>query len=159
MGLGLISGGVGIYKTTLMYLLSWHDQDSSTALASTHILTMWTSVEANLIISAACIPLSRPVWRLGIRFVKDAWENVRKGLWLGSRIGDVVDERSRERRVTMGYMELPERMSDDSFIAEDRDQLVVRDDIEMRYSPGIDSDEMRLQRSVFGRTRSISHDA
>ena len=73
MGLGLISGGVGIYKTTLTHLLSWHDQDSDTALASMHILTMWTTVEADLIISAACIPLSRPVWRLGIRFVGDGW--------------------------------------------------------------------------------------
>jgi hypothetical protein len=114
MGLGLISGGVGIYKTTLTHLLSWHDQDRDTALASTHILTMWTTVEADLIISAACIPLSRPVWRLGIGFVGDGWGNVREGLGLGPRIGDVVIERSGERRVTMGYMELPERMSDDS---------------------------------------------
>jgi hypothetical protein len=105
MGLGLISGGVGIYKTTLTHLLSWRDQGSDIALASTHMLTMWTTVEADFIISAACIPLSRPVWRLVMGYAGVVWKNVRERIELGPMVEDdvvvVVVERSGERRVHM----------------------------------------------------------
>ena len=136
MGLGLISGGVGIYKTTLTHLLGRRDQGSDVALAVSHILNVWTTVEADFIISAACIPLSRPVWRLAIGFVGDVWGKVRKRVGLGPAVEDsAVVERSGERRVNMGYTELPERMSDvDRIATEGRERHTARDDIEMRYS-------------------------
>lgn len=90
MGLGLISGGVGIYKTTLMHLLYRRGQGSEIALASVHILTMWTTVEADIIISAACIPLSRPLWRLGISFVGDIWGKVRERFGLDLAVDNVL---------------------------------------------------------------------
>ncbi|KAF3399319.1 hypothetical protein DPV78_006275 [Talaromyces pinophilus] len=138
MGLGLISGGVGIYKTTLTHLLGRRDQGSDVALTVSHILNVWTTVEADFIISAACIPLSRPVWRLAIVFVGDVWGKVRKRVGLGPAVEDsAVVERSGERRVNMGYIELPERTWDvDRIAMEGRERHTVRDDIEMRYSSG-----------------------
>lgn len=127
MGLGLISGSVGIYKTTLTHLLARRDQGSDVALVVSHILSMWTTVEADFIISAACIPLSRPVWRLAISFVRDVWGRVREKVGLGPAVEDVgaVVERSGQRRVNMGYMELPERMSTDSTFAEGGERHTV----------------------------------
>lgn len=84
MGLGLISGGVGIYKANLIHLLSRRSQGSEIALASAYILTMWTMVEADFIVSVACISLSRPVWRLGIIFVGDIWGKIRQ------RVGTIL---------------------------------------------------------------------
>lgn len=134
MGLGLISGGVGIYKTTLTHLLGRRDKGSDVALAVSHILNVWTTVEADFIISAACIPLSRPIWRLGITFVGRVWGRVREKAGLSPAVEDgAVVGRSGERRVNMGYMELPERMSDYNIVAEGRGRHTIREDIEMRY--------------------------
>lgn len=88
MGLGLISGGIGIYKSTLTHLLSRRGQGTEIALASAHILTIWTTVEADFIISAACIPLSRPLWRSGISFVGDIWGKVRERVGLFLAVDD-----------------------------------------------------------------------
>lgn len=136
MGLGLISGGVGIYKTTLTPLLARRDEGIDISLASTHIVTMWTTIEVDIIISAACIPLTRPVWRLMVSYGGNVWRGVRARFGLGPAHND-SNERTGELRGHRGYLELPEGISDvNNIIAEGREQRPFRDDIEMQYSPG-----------------------
>lgn len=64
MGLGTISGAVAIYKTSLLHLLSDRKAGVQTALYESTRLGMWTDIEANIIITAACIPLTSPIFRI-----------------------------------------------------------------------------------------------
>jgi hypothetical protein len=64
MGLGIISGAVAIYKTSLLHLLSNRKAGVQTALYESTRLGMWTDIEANIIIAAACIPLTSPIFRI-----------------------------------------------------------------------------------------------
>ncbi|EEA22011.1 conserved hypothetical protein [Talaromyces marneffei ATCC 18224] len=159
MGLGLISGGVGIYKTTLTHLLERRDEGTDIALASTHILTMWTTIEADFIISAACIPLTRPVWRLMGSYVGAVWKDVRAKFGLGPAHNDNNNERIGQRRTHWDYLELPERISDvNSLIGEGRERHPCRDDFEMQCNPQVDTtiEILSLQRSTFRPVHGIS---
>uniref|UniRef100_A0A093V2B8 Rhodopsin domain-containing protein n=1 Tax=Talaromyces marneffei PM1 TaxID=1077442 RepID=A0A093V2B8_TALMA len=63
MGLGTISGAVAIYKTSLLRLLANREAGIDTALYESSRLTLWTIIEANIIIIAACVPLTTPIFR------------------------------------------------------------------------------------------------
>ncbi|EED16297.1 conserved hypothetical protein [Talaromyces stipitatus ATCC 10500] len=112
MGLGLISAAVGIYKTTLTPLLRKRDQGSDIALVSTHIVIIWSIIEADIIISAACIPLTRSFWLLVMSYVKSAWKCVRTRVGLGPPIVDLDIESIETRRDHGGYLELSGSMRD-----------------------------------------------
>jgi hypothetical protein len=64
MGLGAMSGAVAIYKTSLLHLLADRTGGPQIALYESVRLTMWTGIEANIIIIAACIPLTTPIMRM-----------------------------------------------------------------------------------------------
>jgi hypothetical protein len=63
MGLGTFSGAVAIYKTSLLRLLANREAGIDTALYESSRLTLWTIIEANIIIIAACVPLTTPIFR------------------------------------------------------------------------------------------------
>jgi hypothetical protein len=64
MGLGIISGSVAIYKTSLFHLFLLRKNIPQEALYVMSQLSMWTIIETNITIIAACIPLTSPVWRI-----------------------------------------------------------------------------------------------
>ncbi|OKL56464.1 hypothetical protein UA08_08134 [Talaromyces atroroseus] len=121
MGLGIISGAVGVYKTSLLPILSTREASLEAAVAGTHRIAMWTNIEVGIIISAACIPLSRPVYRLIMRNSQHQQEG----------IGN--------------YRELPERMSERWLhLHPTHAQIYVRDDIEIQIDQRADLDGMTL---------------
>lgn len=63
MGLGIFSGAVAIYKTSLLRFLANREAGIATALYESSRLTLWTIIEANIIIIAACVPLTTPIFR------------------------------------------------------------------------------------------------
>ncbi|KAJ5610341.1 hypothetical protein N7510_007060 [Penicillium lagena] len=138
MGLGIISGSVAIYKTSLFRLFMLRKNIPQEALYVMSQLSMWTIIETNITIIAACIPLTSPVWRIVKRH---AAVHLNK---IGFDIRTTTTG-SGSRRAGQGYREFSKgtdkKMSsrsangihgqDDSQFSEDRSRIYIQHDIQV----------------------------
>jgi hypothetical protein len=155
MGLGIISGAVGIYKTTLFPILNRRETSLDVVVADTHRIAIWTNIEVDLIISAACIPLLRPVYRLVRKHVAIVLQDVRNRIGLGASASSTRGDSQQQHQQGIGeYRELPERTSSRCLhINPSRGRIWVEDDVEIQIRQGADLNDMGLSQTPKGPLR------
>ncbi|KAH8689461.1 hypothetical protein BGW36DRAFT_401821 [Talaromyces proteolyticus] len=127
MGLGIVSGSVAIYKTSQFHLLQERGGVVAEALYVMSQLSMWTIIETNITIIAACIPLTSPVFRAAKRraapYLREVGINVR------STRTDKHSNRSQNEH---------------ELSSQNRTQIYVHHDIQVESNDGRESDRIPL---------------
>lgn len=152
MGLGIVSGSVAIYKTSLFHLFMLRKNIPQEALYVMSQLSMWTIIETNITIIAACIPLTSPVWRIVKRHAAIYLNK------MGFEIRSTTTG-SGSRRAGQGYREFSRgtdkkmtscsangmHSQDHSQLSEDRSRIYIQHDFEVDQTGAVhDSDTIPL---------------